>query len=677
MKEKDVSKIRSFALVGHSHSGKTSLVDQIFFMSGDSDRLGKVDDGTSYSDYFDDERARKTTIHSKVMKLDKDGHEIFIMDTPGYNDFFGEVVGALAGVDCGLVVIDAVAGIQVRTTKVMRHLADKEQPTFILITKLDKEHSDFEKTLGAIREAFGTSCVPVNIPVGKDASFKSVVSVLEESCSNASVKDTYDMYREIFMESFAETDDELTMKYLEGEKFTSEELHAGVKKAIQQRKLIPVLCGSAEKAVGIKELLDFVCEYMPSPKLFSPFKSADGKDERKPIITEPFSAQVFKIVSDPYIGQLTYLRVKSGILTTDHDIYNVSTRSKERVNNVYSFKGKEQKQIHEAFAGEIVAIAKLKNTHISNTFADADKVIEYPEIVFPNPTTYMAVHPKNEGEEEKIATGLHQTALEDPTLKVDRNVETKELIIGGLGDLHLDVKLDVLRKKYGAEVNLTVPKVAYRETIKGLAEGHCKHKKQSGGRGQFADVYMKIEPLERGQGFEFVDEIVGGAIPKGFIPAVEKGVVGAMEEGVVAGCKVQDVRVRLYFGSYHTVDSSELAFKIAGSKAFKEAMEKAQPYLLEPYVNVEVVVNDEYMGQVTGEVNVKRGRIMGIESAGPGLQCIKAQAPLAEMYRFPTELRSITGGSAAFSMEYSHYEEVPAMVAKKISEAYKRHEEEE
>ena len=677
MKEKDVSKIKSFAVVGHSQSGKTSLVDTMFYVLGESDRWGKVDEGTSFSDYFEDEKERGTTIHSKVFRFDKEGYSIFMMDTPGYNDFYGETVGALEGVDCAIVVVDAVTGVQVQTTKVMRYLAQHKKPALIFINRMDKEHADYDKRITTIRESFGSHCVPINIPVGKETAFSEVVNVMKETCSNESIKDEYDKYRLLFLEAFAETDDELTMRYLEGEEFTPDEIELGMRIATKAGKLIPILCGSAAENIGINELIHFLCHDMPSSKLFAPRKSADGESERKPCASEPYSAKVFKIVSDPYIGQLTYLRVFSGVLSADNDLNNVTTRSKERINNFFTFQGKEQKQIHEAFPGEIVAIAKLKNTHINDTFADPANPIIFPDIEFPRPNTSFAAHSKKTGEEEKISNGLHTIAAEDPTLKVERNTATKELIISGLGDLHIGVKMKALKNKFGVEVDLSTPKVAYKETIRKKAEGHCKHKKQSGGRGQYADVYIKVEPLERGGGFEFLDEIVGGVIPKGFIPAVEKGIVGAMDKGVFAGFPVEDVRVRLYFGSYHTVDSSELAFKIAGSKAFKEATEKADTYLLEPLMDIEVIVSDEFMGQVTGEINVKRGRIMGIESAGSGLQLIKAQAPLSEMYRFPTELRSITGGSAAFSMEYSHYEEVPSMIAKKVRDEYKHEDEEE
>lgn len=676
MKEKDLTRLRSFAVVGHSQSGKTSLVDTIFYNAGESDRWGKVDEGSSFSDYFEEEKERRTTIHSKVFRFDKNNHSLFVMDTPGYNDFFGEVVGALRGVDIGVVVVDAVSGVQVQTTKVMRVMEKQSKPTIIFINRMDKENADYDTRLTTIRDTFGSKCMPINIPVGSAGSFSGVVSVMEDKCSNDTVQAEYDQYREMFLESFAETDDVLTEKYLEGEGFSQQEIIDGMKTAILERKLIPILCGSAKKSIGVDELVDFICADAPSPDMFAPIKSDDGESERKPSLDEPFTAQVFKIVSDPYIGQLTYIRVFSGVMSSDKELYNVSTRTKEKVNSLFSFKGKEQKQVHEAFPGEIIAIAKLKNTNICDTFADHNKVFEYPPIKFPKPNTSFAVYAKDKKDDEKISGGLHQISLEDPTFSIDRNAETKELVISGLGDLHIGEKMKLLKKKHGVEANLETPKVAYRETIRKKSEGHCKHKKQSGGRGQFADVYIKIEPLESGGGFEFVDEIVGGVIPKGFIPGIEKGVVGAMKAGVVASCPVQDVRVRLYFGSYHTVDSSELAFKIAGSKAFKDAMEKSDPYLLEPFMNIEVIVTDEFMGHVTGDINVKRGRIQGVESVGSGLELIKAQAPLSEMYRFPTELRSITGGSAAFAMDFSHYEEVPAIVAKKISAAYKKEDEE-
>ena len=581
--------------------------------------------------------------------------------------------------DSAILVIDAVSGIEAGTMKVARILETLGIPMLIFVTKLDKDNTDFGSLLATITEVFGDGCVPVGFPVGKEGGLSGVVNIITGEGMDgapADVKKTAESWREKLIDAAAATDDSLIEKYLESGELSTEELASGLKKSVLERKLIPVLAGSSKKGVGIEGLLDTVSELMPSPAERGEVIGIDGKETRKPAVDDPFSALIFKSVTDPFVGQLTYFRVYSGRLTPDSEVLNVNKGQRERIAHIYELQGKEQKEVKELLPGMIGAVTKLKSAAVGDTLSDTAKKITYAGIEFPKPVVSMAVSPKAKGDEEKISNGLSRLAEEDPTLKVVRNAETKQLLIEGLGDLHLEVIVQRLKNKFNVEIDLDIPKVAYKETVTALGEGHEKHKKQSGGRGQYGEVYLKVEPMDRGAGFEFVDKIVGGVIPKNFIPAVEKGIHTAIEEGVIAGYPVVDVRAMLHFGSFHTVDSSEIAFKIAGAKAFKDAVRNAKPVLIEPIMNVAITVSSDYMGDVTGDLNSKRGKVLGMEPAG-NMQTIKAQVPRAEMFRYSTEIRSMTGGRGTFEMEYSHYELVPANIAQKIIDAANKREKED
>ncbi|MBL7070456.1 MAG: elongation factor G [Candidatus Omnitrophica bacterium] len=678
----DVKDKRSVVFVSHSSAGKTSVIDAILYKAGANTRHGSVDEGSSMCDYNEDEIERKITITSKLLHINHNNILTFLMDTPGYADFVGSVISSLRAADSAVCVVCGVSGLEVGTERSWGLLSEKGLPRLIYINKLDKENSDFETVLNSIREAFGKSCLPLEFPVGKEANFKDTASLLEKGGIDkleGEVKEKALKFREQLVEAIAETDDSLIEKYLGGEALTAEELRQALRKGVAECKIFPVLCGSAKKEVGIDSLILAIKEMLPSPLERPAVEATElGTENRlpqKPSTEEPFSALVFKSLMDPYIGQLTIFRVFSGRLQSDTSFYNASRDCKERIGQLFLLQGKEQKPIAEASAGDIACVAKLKETSLGDTISGDGPKIKFDPMVLPEPAISFSVKPKSRHDEEKIMEALAKISSEDPTFRYDRDPQTKELIISGLGDLHLNVMVDKLKKHFKVNVELGMPKVAYKETVKKKIQVQGKYKKQSGGRGQYGDVWLELEPLPRGESFEFVNKIVGGAVPRQYVPAVEKGVKQAMGEGVIAGYPVVDMRVTIYDGSYHPVDSSEMAFKIAGSMAFKKGIQQASPVLLEPLMDIEVVVPDDSMGTITGDVNSRRGRIMGIEPKGAN-QVIKAQIPLAELLKYATELRSLTGGRGSYSMKFSHYEEVPNKVAQVIIDQYQKTKEE-
>ena len=668
MKNIPVEKVRTVAFAGHGHSGKTSIIENLIYKMGANTRLGKVDNNTSICDYQDDEKRRKITLNSKLASLHHNGFSLFILDTPGYADFYGDTIGVLRVADCTVIVIDATAGIQVGAMKSWKILEKSHQPRAFFINKLDKDQANFDKTLSSITQTFGKNCVPLHIPIGSAANFKGIIDVI----SGKGADQADDAHKKIVSESktklidaIAESDDTLLEKYLAGEELSTDEIAKGFQKGIAQGTIIPIFCGSAEKDIGMDSLIDAICSYLPSPRDVG---ETSGKEEEKILKPEkdaPFSAFVFKTVTDPFIGHLTFFRIYSGTITPNTEVFNSTKDQKEKIGHLAIMRGKEQVSIDEASAGDIIIAPKLKHATISDTFCTTSNKIEFPPLVYPQPTLSFSIHPKNKGDEEKIATGLHKLSDDDPTLTIVKNAETKEMVLSGLGDLHIDVILDRLKTKFHVEVEIGKPKVAYKETIRKKAKGHEKHKKQSGGRGQYGEVYLEVEPRNHGEGFQFVDKIVGGSIPRGFLPAIEKGIRGAMVDGIIAGYPVVDVQATAYDGSYHTVDSSEIAFKIAGSKAFKQAFLAANPILLEPIMHLEVTAPDELTGSIIGDLNGKRGRVQGMEAVG-NMQVIKAQIPSSEMFPYSKELRSLTGGRGSFTLDFSHYEEVPAHLAQKV-----------
>ncbi|NQT96009.1 MAG: elongation factor G [Candidatus Omnitrophica bacterium] len=678
----DVKDKRSIVFLSHSSAGKTSVIDSILYKAGANTRHGSVDNGTSMCDYNDDEIERKITLNSKLLHIDHKGKLTYIIDTPGYADFVGSAITSLRAVDSGACVVCGVNGVEIGTERAWDMLNGSSLPRLFFINKLDKENSDFHNALDSIRNTFGKNCVPLEFPIGKEASLKGSVSLLKKEELDklpAEEKESAEKYREQLLEAIAETDDVLIEKYLGGAELSDDEIRGGLRKGIAESKIFPVLCGSATKGIGIELLLQVIDEFMPSPldrpEIEGQEIGSENRITRKPSKDESLSAFVFKSVMDPYIGQLTILRVFSGTLKSDTSFYNASKETKERIGQLFMLQGKEQKAVAEASAGDIVAVAKLKETTQGDTICDESAKIKFDATVMPEPAISLSVKPKSRHDEEKIMSALAKLSSDDPTFKYGRDPQTKELIISGLGDMHLTIMVDKLKKGFKVDVDLGMPKVAYKETIKKQVQIQGKFKRQSGGRGQYGDCWLKLEPLPKGESFEFVDKVVGGVVPKQYIPAVEKGVRQAMEEGIIAGYPVVDIRVTIYDGSYHAVDSSEMAFKIAGSMAFRKGTLAASPVLLEPIMDVEVIVPEDAMGSITGDINGRRGRIMGMEAKGTN-QAVKAQVPLAEMLKYATELRSLTGGRGDYHMKFSRYEEVPAKVAQPIITQYKASKEE-
>ncbi|MGB9586922.1 MAG: elongation factor G [Armatimonadota bacterium] len=691
MKAYKADAIRNVALVGHGGCGKTSLSEALLFSAGAIDRMGRVDDGTTTSDYDPDEVKRKISVNATLLPCEWKGVKINFVDTPGYADFVGDVKSALRVVEGALIIVCAVSGIEVGTETAWAFAEEYNVPRAIFVNKMERENADFYAVTEALRVRFGNRLVPVQLPIGSQDTFKGIVDLVRMKAYTGSGKSVVEgeipsdmteavaKYRESLVEAAAENDDELITKYLEGEELTSEEVAKGVAAGIRAGKLVPIFCGSALSNIGTASLLDEITSSFPSPADAAPQKGVNpqtkAEEERKPSDSEAFSALVFKTLADPYVGKLTYFKVYSGVLKSDSHVFNSTKGIEERVGQVYFLRGKNQEATSEVHAGDIGAVAKLSETGTGDTLCDKAKAIVYPKIEFPSPVYSVAIRAKSKADEDKLGPALSKLADEDPTFEYHREMETGETIISGLGESHVEITVDRLKRKFGVSVDIDTPKIPYRETILTSAKAQGRHKKQTGGRGQFGDCWIEIEPAERGSGFEFVDQIVGGAIPRQFIPAVEKGIREAMERGILAGYPVVDIKATVYDGSFHPVDSSEMAFKMAGILAFQNAAEKASPVILEPMLNVEVTVPEEYMGDIIGDLNGKRGRILGMEPVN-GRQVIRAVVPQAEMLRYAIDLRSIARGRGTFKTEFSHYEQVPAHIAQQIIEQRKKEREE-
>jgi len=641
---------RNFVIVGHAQSGKTSLAEGMLFKCAATSRKGSVLDGTTLSDYNPDEIERKISINASMLSCKHREHQIQIIDTPGYADFIGEVIASLRAVDSAIVVVDAVCGVEVGTERAWGLLEELNLPRIVFINKTDKEDAN-----------------PNAADEIKERLSKKIIQI--DSLSDSTL-----------IESVAETDDKLLEKYLESGSLSEEEVKGALREAIAAGKLFPLISGSALNDKGIQELLDTIVNYLPSPLEHPSLKVVNAKTQEESTILPKedgaLSAFVFKTISDPYVGQLTILRIFSGSVASNAGAYNVNKSSRERFGQIFMLQGKEQKPIDTATCGDIVAIAKLKSTTTSDTLGDEKNPIAFAAISFPEPAISSSVKPKSRQDEEKISLSLSKLKAEDPTFKISRDTQTKELIISGIGDLHLAVMMGRMKQRFNVDVELGRPKVAYKETITKSVKVQGRYKKQSGGRGQYGDVWIEIEPLVGGEDFEFVDKIFGGAIPRNYIPSVEKGVRQAMSEGALAGYSLVSIRVILCDGSYHSVDSSDMAFQIAGAMALRKAVLQAGPVLLEPIMDVEVIVSDEYMGQISGDLNSRRGRIMGMDSKGKN-QAVKAQVPLAEMFTYATDLRSITGGRGSYTMRFTHYEHVPQKIAANIIAQYQAQKKEE
>jgi elongation factor G len=689
MKVYDAPNIRNVALVGHGGSGKTSLASAILFDTGATNRIGRVDDGTAPTDFDPDEVERKISLQTALAWGEWRKTKLNVLDTPGYANFLSEARAALRVADGALVVVDAVAGVEVQTEKVWGYAAEFGIPRAILVNRMDRERASYARTLESLQRAFGRGAVPVAMPLGEEKGFVGVVDLLTDKADvynddqsgrfeavdvPVEVRETAQSLREKLVEMVAESNEDLMEEFFEKGTLPHDDLVRGLRLAVLAGKIFPVFPVSSGRNVGVHPVLDAIVDLLPSPVDRGEVEGTDpvhkAPARRSPTPDAPLSAFVFKTIADPHAGRISVFRVYSGTFKSDSTVYNSTRDTSERVGALELLQGKTQTPVPEIQAGDLGAVAKLKETQTGDTLCDKAHPIVFPPLVFPEPATTFAIEPKTRGDEDKISASLHRLMEEDQVLKVSRDAQTHEMLLSGMGQLHVEVVVGRLRKRYKVEVNLKKPKIPYRETIKSAAEGHGRHKKQTGGHGQFGDCKIRMKPLPRGEDFKFVDDIFGGSIPKNFIPAVEKGIQDARLKGVLAGYPMVDFQVELYDGQYHDVDSSEMSFKIAGSLAFKDAVPKCRPTLLEPIMKVEIGVPEEYAGAVMGDLSSRRGRPQGMEPTG-SLQVIKAEVPLSEMLSYDAELTSMTGGRGSYHMEMSHYDEVPAHLQEKIVSAAK------
>ena len=685
MKEYQTAQLRNIALLSHGSAGKTSLAEALLLNTGAINRLGNVNEGTTVSDYDEEEIRRHISLSTSVIPCEWDGYKVNLLDTPGYLDFVGEVKGAVRVADGALILLDAAAGVEVGTDLVWGYADEQNLPRLVFINKMDRENANFLRCLDALKEKFEADFIPIQLPIGSQDDFEGVVDLIalkaylgskaEEGEIPASLQGEIDDYRLQLIEAAAESEDELIVKYLEGEELTGEEIRRGLKARVADRSVVPVLCGSATANVGAQPLLQAIIEYLPSPaegKEIVGTNPVTGEEETlEPNVLSPLAVLAFKNLADPYVGKLTYFRVYSGLMESDSRLFNPRSGETERIGQLYILRGKDQIPTDRVRSGDIGAVAKLGNTSTGDTLCDKGHPIVLTPPVFPKPVFSVAVHPKTKSDLDKMSTTLARLSEEDPTLQVTRETSTNQTILSGMGESHVDIATRRLLQKFGVNITTSVPKVPYRETITKTASAQGRHKKQTGGRGQFGDVFIRFEPLPRDSGFEFADEIRGGSVPNSYIPAVEKGLKEIMEKGVLASYPTTDFRAALYDGSFHTVDSSEIAFKLAAHLAFKKGIPDASPVLLEPIMNFTVTIPEEFTGDVLGDLNSRRGRVQGMDQQR-GMGVITAQAPLAEMQRYATDLRAITQGRGIYAMEFSHYEEVPTHVAQKIIEEAKR-----
>ena len=682
MKKYVTADLKNVCLSGSGHTGKTSLAEAILFDTGVISRLGTVEQGNTLCDHTHEETERKISINAALTFFEYNQKKVNLIDTPGYADFIGEIISSLHVVDTVIIVVDAVSGLKTQIDNILEYIENEKIPFILFINKLDKEMADFDKVLNELKEKFGTSVTPLQLPIGKENAFCGVVDLIKmealrfESGSGKSnqkalsdeFKGEAEKLRDAMLEAIASSDDVLTEKYLEGKAIEENEIKEKLKKGIIERKIIPVLCGSALKNIGITSLLETITNYFPAP---------DERNSEVPIDSSaPFSALVFKTISEQHTGALSFFKVCSGKLSTGKDVYNWTKKHKERIGQLCFLQGKKHIETEEVEAGDITCVAKLKITASGDTLGEGKTSVLIKPPEFPEPVMKMAVYSKSKGDEEKVASALSAIMNEDKTIKFSFDAETKEMIIAGIGDLQLEVIKSSVKFKYGVDLEFRSPIIAYKETIAGNASVQGKYKKQSGGRGQYGDCWLKIEPLERGKGFEFVNKIVGGAIPRNYIPSVEKGVRGSMEKGVLAGYPVVDIKVTLFDGSYHDVDSSDMAFKIAGAMAFQKGIKEAKPFILEPIMETEVFVPDDYTGSIMGDLNSRRGRVLGMEKTKNKKEKIKVHVPLSELSKYAVDLRSLTKGSGKYRMNFSHYEQTPLPVSQNLVETFQKAREE-
>jgi len=677
MQQFGLENIRNIALLSHAGAGKTSAAEAMLFTAKAINRLGKVDDGSSTSDYDPDEIKRKISINLSLLPCPWRDAKINLIDTPGYSDFIGEVKAGIRISEGAVIIICATSGVEVGTTQVWEYCQEANLPRLIFVNKMERENADFFKTVNDIQAKFGQKCLPIQIPIGAQSDFQGIIDLLnlksytgsppKEGEIPSSLEGQVNTFREKLIEAAAETDDALIEKYLGGEELTSEELRNGLRKAVANGSIFPILAGSALQNVGISPLLDAMVDYLPSPAEREVAAATDAKEEKfEPQADGPLAALVFKTTADPYVGKLTYFRVYSGAIDSNSQAWNATKGSAERIGQLFLLRGKNQEPVTKVSAGDIGAVAKLNVTSTGDTLSSQSKPLKLAPIVFPQPIFDEAVSPKTKADLDKLGTALSRITEEDQTLHVRREPDTGETLLSGMGDTQLDVAAEKMQRKFGVSVNLETPKVPYKETITAsVPNAEYKHRKQSGGHGQYGHVVMELEPLPRGTGNEFASRVVGGTVPKNYIPAVEKGFQEAIQDGVLAHHPVVDVRATLYDGSFHPVDSSEICFKIAGSQAMKKGLSQGQPILLEPIVDIQITVPNDLTGDIIGDLNTKRARVQGMNPSSD-INIIEAQVPLAEVLRYAIDLKSMTQGKGTYTIKFSHYEEVPAQICQKI-----------
>ncbi len=688
----DPARIRNVAVIGHRGTGKTSLTESLLFTAGEINRLGTVEQGTTVADFEEDEKRRQHSISASICNLTWNDRKVNLIDTPGDPSFHADAITSLRIVEGAIIVVGAPMGVEVQHERLWSYCDDNGVSRLIFVNMMDRERADFEGALEQLQESFGQGVVAAQLPIGSEDNFKGVVDLLTmkaytydgDKAVEGEIPDDMtaqvEEYREKLMDAIAENDDAVMEKYLEGEALSDDEIHAALKAGVAAGSVFPVGVGCATRNVGANLLLDLVVDAIPSPARHGAVTAIDA-DSGDEIELEckadgPLAVFVFRTMADPFSGRINALKVVSGELKSDSNVYNPVSKSKERVGQLLQLQGKDNSPLDALGPGDIGAVAKLKATSTGDSLCDDSKKITFPPVQLPNPVMSFAVEPKSKGDEEKIGTSLKRLQEEDPTLVVERDAQTNELIISGLSQVHVEVVVDRMKERYGVEVSLKPPRVPYLETIRKTAQAQGKYKKQTGGRGQYGDCWLEVAPLERGAGFEFIDKVVGGVIPKGFIPAVEKGVVEYMKEGDLSGSPLVDMSVTVYDGSHHPVDSSEMAFKIAASMGMKKAVAEANPVILEPIMSVQVTVPEDNVGDVIGDMNSRRGKVLGMEPKGKTSQ-VNVEVPLSEILSYAPDLRSMTGGRGDYTMEFLRYEEVPSHLAQKIIEQVQAEKEEE
>ena len=671
MTKTETGNLRNIVLLSHSGAGKTSLSEAMLYETGAINRLGKTDDGTTTSDYEPEEQKRATSIQTSILPCTWNNHKINLIDTPGYADYRGEVISSIKVAESALIIIDASSGVEVGTRQMWKMVEEQSLPKMIFVNKMDRENVTFQAAMDNIVNEFGRSCVALQIPVGSESSFSNTISLLEDTPSIPdNLQELYKEEKNKLVESIAETNDELTMKYLEGEELTSNEMTQGLKEGVGSGSIVPVIFGSATSEIGAKELMTFITETMPSPSEGSPITATDpSNNEDVNLQTDPsgpLAVQVFKTSADPFVGKLSYIKVISGTFKSDQQLWNATRKESERVGQIYVMLAKEQQAVEELAPGDLGAVAKMASVLTGDTLTEKTKPLILPSFSFPEPVFQMATYPKTKADVDKITTAISRITEEDSSLKADRHPDTGELLLGGLGDVHIEVAVEKMQRKFGVELELRTPKVPYKETITTQAKVEYRHKKQSGGHGQFGHVVLDVEPLSSGSGFEFAETVVGGSVPREYIPSVEQACKEALVGGSLAGYPVVDLKATLFDGSFHPVDSSGVSFEIAGSHALSDGIKKAGPIILEPIMHLEVLIPDTDAGDVMGDLNGKRAKILGMVPQGDGTTIVEAEAPQIEVLRYATDLRSQTQGRGSFQVRFDHYEPVPMHLMEKV-----------